>query len=267
MEITEVRVKLVPPGQDKLRAFCSITIDQQFVIRDLKVIEGAKGAFVAMPSRKLTTRCSRCGGKNNQGVSYCNHCGARVSSRHSQEGRAKLHADIAHPINTECRQGIQAVVLETYLRELERSQDPRYEPPELDDFDRDMLGDYRRDSSGRSLGRNRIREQIDAEAVSAAEEVDDADETGEENEPTPPNRIRDVRPRSWASGSGPVESSGTGDPEAGHPEAQEADELAPGENSADFEPEQGPGASRLPREAPPEEDPEPEDNFGAGLFS
>ena len=61
MEITEVRIKLTSANNDKLRAFCSITLDNDFVIRDLKVIEGAKGPFVAMPSRKLTERCPRCG--------------------------------------------------------------------------------------------------------------------------------------------------------------------------------------------------------------
>ena len=64
MEITEVRVKLVDGKQDKLRAFCSITIDDAFVIRDLKIIEGSKGLFVAMPSRRLTSRCNKGGSKN-----------------------------------------------------------------------------------------------------------------------------------------------------------------------------------------------------------
>ena len=64
MEITEVRVKLTPAKKAKLRAFCSITNDHNFVIRDLKVIEGSKGAFVAMPSRKLMSRCG-CGSKNH----------------------------------------------------------------------------------------------------------------------------------------------------------------------------------------------------------
>ena len=61
MVITEVRIKLVAENNERLMAFCSLTLDNAFVIRDLKIIEGTKGLFVAMPSRKLTDRCNRCG--------------------------------------------------------------------------------------------------------------------------------------------------------------------------------------------------------------
>ena len=61
MEISEVRIKLMEKTDDRLRAFCSITFEQCFVIRDLKIIDGASGPFVAMPSRKLTVHCPRCG--------------------------------------------------------------------------------------------------------------------------------------------------------------------------------------------------------------
>ena len=54
MEITEVRVKLMEEPGERLQAFCSITFDDAFVVRDLKIIEGTSGPFVAMPSRKLT---------------------------------------------------------------------------------------------------------------------------------------------------------------------------------------------------------------------
>lgn len=135
MEITEVRVKLVDGGQDKLRAFCSITIDDAFVVRDLKVIEGSKGLFVAMPSRKLTVRCPRCSFKNQVRSQYCNSCGTAQPAEASDrvESRGKVHADIAHPIHTECREQIQARVVESYLEEVDASQQPGYRPPELED--------------------------------------------------------------------------------------------------------------------------------------
>ena len=57
MEISEVRVKLVSNKDDRLKAFCSITMDNEFVVRDIKVIEGVGGLFVAMPSRKMILRC------------------------------------------------------------------------------------------------------------------------------------------------------------------------------------------------------------------
>ena len=139
MEITEVRVKLMENRNDKLQAFCSITINNNFVVRDLKVIEGAKGAFVAMPSRKLTDRCPRCGGKNHLRANYCNDCGAKLHMDRAEKdsyGRAKLHADIAHPINSHCREIIQRKVLDAYQQEIENSQQEGYVPQDIyDDYE------------------------------------------------------------------------------------------------------------------------------------
>ncbi len=129
MEITEVRVKLVENADDRLQAFCSITFDNSFVVRDLKVIEGANGPFVAMPSRKMTGHCPRCHCKNHTRASYCNQCGNKLNSNLSQEspgGRSKLYADIAHPIHSECREMIQNAVLEEYKAELAKSKEPGY---------------------------------------------------------------------------------------------------------------------------------------------
>ena len=114
MEITEVRIKLMEDNSgsnERLQAFCSITFDDMFVIRDLKIIEGAKGFFVAMPSRKLTDRCHNCGTKNHLRSRFCNQCGCRLDENRAirdADGRAKLHADIAHPINSMCREKIQS---------------------------------------------------------------------------------------------------------------------------------------------------------------
>jgi len=132
VEITEVRIKLMEDNSgsnERLQAFCSITFDDMFVIRDLKIIEGAKGFFVAMPSRKLTDRCNHCGTKNHLRSRFCNQCGSRLDENRAlrdAEGRAKLHADIAHPINSACREKIQSAVLSAYADELERSKMPGY---------------------------------------------------------------------------------------------------------------------------------------------
>ncbi len=85
MEITDVRVrKLTKTG--KMRALVSITLDNEFVIHDIKVIEGEKGLFIAMPSRKAS------------------------------DGEFR---DIAHPINSETRERIQSIVLSKYQEVLE----------------------------------------------------------------------------------------------------------------------------------------------------
>ena len=134
MEITEVKVKLMEEKKDRLQAFCTITMDNEFVIRDLKIIEGAKGYFVAMPSRKLTDKCPKCSGKNQLRSKFCSDCGARLNENRApkdERGRAKLHADIAHPINQACRERMQAKIVEAFKAEMERAKEPGYVPTAL----------------------------------------------------------------------------------------------------------------------------------------
>lgn len=129
MEITEVRIKLMESSEDRLRGFCSVTFDSCFVVRDLKIIDGNSGPFVAMPSRKLTSNCSRCHTKNHLRANYCNNCGQKLKQIRPQQGsdgRAKLYADIAHPINARCREMIQNRVIEELRKEQQLSREPGY---------------------------------------------------------------------------------------------------------------------------------------------
>src|ERR1700720_3542824 len=138
--ITEVRIKLMEDNNERLQAFCSVTFDDAFVVRDLKIIEGTKGSFVAMPSRKLTDRCPQCSSKNHLRARYCNQCGAKLDEDRAirdADGRAKLHADIAHPINSACREVIQSAVIKAYTDEKERSRQPGYVCT-YDDYDSDF---------------------------------------------------------------------------------------------------------------------------------
>ena len=80
MNITDVRVRRVAK-EGKMKAVVSITIDEEFVVHDIKVIEGEKGLFIAMPRRKAT------------------------------DGE---YRDIAHPINSETREKIQGIILQKY---------------------------------------------------------------------------------------------------------------------------------------------------------
>lgn len=141
MVITEVRIKLVEENNERLLAFCSITLDNAFVIRDLKIIEGTKGLFVAMPSRKLTDRCHTCGSKNHLRARFCNNCGHKLDENRAardMDGRAKLHADIAHPINSSCREIMQSAIVKAFSEEKERAKLPGYVCT-YDDYDG---GDY-----------------------------------------------------------------------------------------------------------------------------
>ncbi len=142
MNITEVRVKLVNENgeNERLLGFCSITFDNAFVVRDLKIIGGPKGFFVAMPSRKLMDRCTGCGFKNQMRARFCNACGGRLDENRGlriAEGRPKLHADIAHPIHAGCREMIQQTVIESFQSECEKAKQPGY-VSNYDDIDQDL---------------------------------------------------------------------------------------------------------------------------------
>lgn len=147
MEADEAAAAMNRPGS-RLRAFCSLTFDDTFVIRDVKLIEGNDGLFLAMPSRKLADHCPRCSEKNHLRARFCNGCGRRLDdNRHLRyrtgngANRLKLHADIAHPINVRTRQQIERQVYEAYEREVERSHQPGYIPPSLDAEDFDFYDD------------------------------------------------------------------------------------------------------------------------------
>ncbi len=138
MQISEVRVKLIENKDDRLKAFCSVTMDNEFVVRDIKIIEGTNGHFVAMPSRKMSDHCEKCGGKNHLRARFCNNCGSQLPddrAKKDMKGRMKLHADIAHPINAECRKKIQDRVVIAFQEEVERSKQPGYKPMEMDEPD------------------------------------------------------------------------------------------------------------------------------------
>ena len=88
MQITDVRIRKIEK-EGKMKAVVSITIDEEFVIHDIKIIEGEKGMFIAMPSRKTA------------------------------EGEYK---DIAHPIKSSTRELIQNLILQKYKEELLHSE-------------------------------------------------------------------------------------------------------------------------------------------------
>ena len=182
MEITEVRVKLVADSTERLKAFCSVTFDGEYVVRDLKIIEGTNGLFVAMPSRKLTDHCTKCGAKNHLRARYCNECGARLNENRAGKdsaGRAKLHADVAHPINARCRERIQSAIIEAFQEELERAKKPGYVPPKLDEDDYEV-SDY--ETLVADLKRERGRDQPKAEDQ---EKPQKSEPTTEQEQPKP----------------------------------------------------------------------------------
>jgi stage V sporulation protein G len=119
VEITEVKIFLREKQDLRLKAYATITFDDAFVVRDLRVIEGKNGLFVAMPSNKMRLSCPRCNRKNVIGSKFCNFCGSNIENlkEASNVARSEEHRDIAHPITSEAREYIQKVVLESYEKE------------------------------------------------------------------------------------------------------------------------------------------------------
>jgi stage V sporulation protein G len=135
MEITEVRVAVceaVPRpgpgggrGEPRLKAYVTLTFDGCFVVRNIKIIEGTRGLFVAMPSRKPKASCPRCSYKGDAGARYCTQCGASQAqppggAADADGGDAGAHRDIAHPITAAFRQYLQRKVLDAYEAERQR---------------------------------------------------------------------------------------------------------------------------------------------------
>lgn len=131
MEITEVRVFPREGINNKLRAYATITIDNAFVVRNIKIIEGKTGLFIAMPSRKMKDPCPKCRHKNEVRSKFCNECGSKLPVKHAEpvtpeaqhDARQSEHKDIAHPITVECRVTIEKKVMEAYNSEKEKPRD------------------------------------------------------------------------------------------------------------------------------------------------
>ena len=128
MLVTEVHIELIDDYRaERLRAYVTVIFDRMFAIVDLRVIEGENGLFLSMPSRKETTHCVECGGKNVRLARFCNNCGAFLNPNAlgEEEHCRKLYHDIVHPITAEFREYLTGVVLERYRLEV-RASPPDY---------------------------------------------------------------------------------------------------------------------------------------------
>lgn len=134
MNVSEVKISLFHGADEQLLAFCTVTFDRAFVVRDVRIIQGANGPFVAMPSRRVTTNCGKCHAKNYLGSKFCAECGNRLplSNQAKLPDRNRGFVDIAHPINAKSRERIQSAILEAYAAELAKSQQPGYRPDSLE---------------------------------------------------------------------------------------------------------------------------------------
>jgi DNA-binding cell septation regulator SpoVG len=114
MNISEIQIYLKPGARTRLRAICSIVVDNAFVIHDLRIIEGSEGPFVAMPSRRKTYLCDKCKRSNHGMANYCNDCGEELDL-HLEDIRYQ-YVDVAHPISVTCREQVERMVLVEYKK-------------------------------------------------------------------------------------------------------------------------------------------------------
>jgi stage V sporulation protein G len=135
MEITEVRIFLKDSIDKKLKAYATVTFDNAFVVRNVKVIQGSAGLFIAMPSRKLKHPCPKCGFRNEYRSKFCNQCGNALQAPVRPAGGETSsveseHRDIAHPITQSFREYLQKKVLEAYEKEKTLGQQTTGTEPE-----------------------------------------------------------------------------------------------------------------------------------------
>ncbi len=261
---------------DRLRAFCSITIDDDFVVHDLRVIEGRKGYFVAMPSRKLTDNCPGCGSKNELRAGYCNNCGKKLDETRATEGpnaRDKFHVDVAHPINTPCREEVQDTVLAAYEAERDRVEqglapEREYDAGDLEDLVEDYDGLEPDDEE-----QEEEEQEVEAPEPAEPEQLEEAAEEEAEEAPASFGFGEPSEPKTEESPAAEPEPLET-------PPAAEAEEPPAVEEAEEpEEPFEEPMRRELPPlsgEEPGEDEPEPEKEeeepepdtgeFGAGIF-
>ena len=129
MLITGVRIRLCEANDQRLLAYCTIVLDNVFVVRDLKVIAGERNLMLSMPSKKVTDRCWRCRTRNHLRARFCNNCGDRLDEDRALRGaigKAALYEDVAHPIHKATRHQIEVAVLQAYAHERFLSKQPGY---------------------------------------------------------------------------------------------------------------------------------------------
>ena len=128
MQITGVKIKLCGRiDGENLQATASVLFDDSLVVKDVKIIRTDTKLFVAMPSRKATSRCPSCKMKNKVDAKYCNRCG-HVQPPQAAGPARNLHADIAHPTTAVFRQYIETTILQAYEQEVAASKLPGYRP-------------------------------------------------------------------------------------------------------------------------------------------
>lgn len=188
MNITDIRLDVIDNPSGKLRAFCSLTLNDEFVVKNFKIIEGNHGLFVAMPSRKLTKPCYRCDNRAFRSANYCDRCGKEFDDRsgNSHHDTGETHSDIAFPIQDDFREELEDRLIDAYKKRMkggsgvnvEHSKDENYD---LLDFDYE--GHLEGNSDGASEETSDDQKTFDADSGASEDQPMTTDVFSEPNQP------------------------------------------------------------------------------------
>ena len=112
MKITEVRIKLPESWEDrKLLAYCDLVLDGSFAVHNIKLVQGASGLILSMPSQIVRDHCPSCEARCDVTAFYCSMCGVGL---HPCSGANRRRSDVFHPISSGARHWLHEEVVSAY---------------------------------------------------------------------------------------------------------------------------------------------------------
>jgi stage V sporulation protein G len=231
MKITDVKV--FPVDEDKLKAYATITFENCFIVRDLKVISGNKGYFIAMPSKKRKDGTFR---------------------------------DVAHPLNSETRKMIEDAVLEVYEREnvTDSAPAPSYHEGDASEGDSVDVGSDAMDLESDSVGTESDAMDLESDSVGTESDAMDLEDDASEGDSSEGESIDDESDTTLFEGDAEADSVDTDGDEITETTAAEAtEEEGTVEDSSPVEPDQPEESEKGAEENPViEGSDDPEKAFG-----
>jgi len=124
MQITSIKIFLRNSFNNKLKAFASVVFSDVFVVKNIKIIEGEQGLFVAMPSIENKGPCPKCNHKNIVHSKYCSDCGSELPFTSGKDDKR----DLVYPVRQFFRKYLEVKILEAYKLETNKNAKDRAVP-------------------------------------------------------------------------------------------------------------------------------------------
>ncbi len=206
MNITNTQLDIIENPNGKLRAFCSLTFNHEFVVKNFKIIKGKHGLFVAMPSRKLTKPCYRCDNRAFRNANYCDRCGKEFDDRsgNSHHDTDETHSDIAFPIEDDFREQLEDRLIAAYRKRKEGGSGVNVEHAKDENYD--LLDfEYEGPSTEETDEDSEVSSEEDGSPESTIEDADGTPLTEDVfSEPTQPLRKSASSPDTAATNTVPA---------------------------------------------------------------